>query len=202
MKMRHHTILRVVTKLLLPFVLEDDLDDYVFVIPSFRAERLTFGGVNYLSDGPPSPWDRDVDDALALLNVAVATTPEADDTRVGVIGFSRGACVAMLMAERDPRIDVVVEFFGPTDFFGPFVQEVTREALLGTLRDLPGLAYLNNTLIQPLKNGDLTIDEVRLEMVRRSPVYFAELLPQLQVHHGTADNTVPVGEAERLIGGA
>jgi dipeptidyl aminopeptidase/acylaminoacyl peptidase len=184
---------------LLPFVLDEDLDDFVFVVPSFRAERLTFAGVNYLSDGPPSPWDRDVDDALALLEVTLEITPAADVQRVGAIGFSRGACVAMLMAERDPRIDLVVEFFGPTDFFGPFVQQVTKEALQGDPRDLPGLAYLNNAFIQPLKNGDLTIDEVRLEMARRSPVYYAQQLPQLQVHHGTADETVPVGEAERLI---
>jgi hypothetical protein len=103
------------------------------------------------------------------------------------------------MAIRDPRIDVVVEFFGPTDFFGPFVQEVVEEALLGTPRDLPGLAYLDQRFIQPLKDGQLAIGDVRLELVRRSPVYYAQQLPQLQVHHGTADAVVPVGEAERLI---
>ena len=103
------------------------------------------------------------------------------------------------MAERDPRIDVVVEFFGPTDFFGPFVQDVTEEALLGSPRDLPGLEYLNSEFIQPLKNGQLTIADMRPELIRRSPVYYAEHLPQLQVHHGTDDTTVPVGEAEQLI---
>jgi dipeptidyl aminopeptidase/acylaminoacyl peptidase len=183
----------------LPFFFGDDLADFVFVLPSFRSERLRFGGVDYVSDGPPSPWDRDVDDALALMNVALATTPEADTTRLGAIGFSRGGGVALLMAERDPRIDVMVEFFGPTDFFGPFVQQVTEEALEGTLRNLPGLSHLDSTLIQPLKRGELTVSEVRPELIRRSAVYFAELLPQLQVHHGMEDTTVPVGEAERLI---
>jgi dipeptidyl aminopeptidase/acylaminoacyl peptidase len=184
---------------LLPFLLGSDLQDFVFVAPSFRAEPLTFEQTTYQSGGPASPWDRDVDDALALINVVAATVPEADLDRIAVIGFSRGACVAMLMAERDPRIDVVVEYFGPTDFFGPFVQDVVEEALLGSLRDLPGLDFLNDEFIQPLKNGELTIADVRPELVRRSPVYFAEQLPQLQVHHGTADDVVPVGEAERLI---
>ncbi|UCC74801.1 MAG: dienelactone hydrolase family protein [Gemmatimonadota bacterium] len=183
---------------LLPFILGDDLQNFVFVAPSFRAEPLVFDGTTYSSDGPPSPWDRDVDDALALINVVAATTPEADMSRVGIIGFSRGACVGLLMAERDPTIDIVVEFFGPTDFFGPFVQDVVEEALRGSLRDLPGLEYLNDEYIQPLKNGQLTIADVRPELVRRSPVYFAERLPQLQVHHGTADDVVPVGEARRL----
>jgi hypothetical protein len=103
------------------------------------------------------------------------------------------------MAIRNPSIDIVVEFFGPTDFFGPFVREVTEEALEGAPRPLPGLAYLNDTSIQPLKRGEVSIEEVRLEMLRRSPVYFADRLPQVQIHHGTADTTVPVGEAERLI---
>lgn len=187
------------TLLLLPFLLGSDLQDFVFVAPSFRAEPLVFDGTAYQSGGPPSPWDRDVDDALALINVVTARIPEADSDRIGVIGLSRGACVGLLMAERETEIDVVVEFFGPTDFFGPFVKDVVEEALLGSLRDLPALDFLNDEYIQPLKNGELTIADVRPELIRRSPVYFAERLPQLQVHHGMADAVVPVGEATRLI---
>jgi dipeptidyl aminopeptidase/acylaminoacyl peptidase len=185
---------------LIPIILGDLADDFVLVAPSFRDEPLTYDGTVYQSEGPPSPWDRDVDDALALINVVLeGVGPAADAQRIGVVGFSRGACVGMLMAERDPGIDLVVEFFGPTDFFGPFVQEITEEALRGTLRDLPGLEFLNDEYIQPLKRGELTISEVRAQMVRRSPVYYAGRLSQLQVHHGTADETVLVGEAERLI---
>jgi dipeptidyl aminopeptidase/acylaminoacyl peptidase len=184
---------------LLPLFLPGEVEEFVIVVPSFRSERLVFDGTTYISEGPASPWDRDVDDALALLNVVAATTPAADMGRVGVLGFSRGACVGLLMAIRDARIDLVVEFFGPTDFFGPFVRQVTREALLGTLRPLPGLDYLNDTVIQPLRNGQITMGEARLEILRRSPAHFASLLPDVQVHHGTDDPTVPVGEAERLI---
>ncbi len=184
---------------LLPIVLGLDASAYVLVAPSFRAEPLVFEGTTYLSEGEPSPWDRDVDDALALLNAVLASTPEADPDRIGVLGFSRGGAVGLLMAARDPRIDLIVEFFGPTDFFGPFVQDVVEEALRGSPRDLPGLAYLNAEFIQPLKRGEVTIADMRLELLRRSPVYFADRLPQLQIHHGTADEVVPVGEAERLI---
>ncbi len=173
---------------------------FVFVAPSFRAEPLVYDGVTYMSEGPPSPWNWDVDDALALIGVALSgLVPEADPDRIGVIGFSRGANVGMLMAERDTRIDLVVEFFGPTDFFGPFAQDVVEEALRGLPRNLPGVDFLNSEYIQPLKNGELTIEDVRPELVRRSVVLFAARLPSLQVHHGTADDVVPVGEAERLI---
>ena len=188
-----------VFSLLIPTSLVDIQDDFIYVIPSFRSEPLVFAGTTYLSEGEPSPWDRDVDDALALLNIALETTTEADPTRIGILGFSRGACVGMLMAVRDPRIDLVVEFFGPTDFFGPFVQEIVEEALRGDPRDLPGVNFLNRTLIQPLKNGEVSIEDFRPEIIRRSPVYFAERLPGLQVHHGTADTIVPVSQAKRLI---
>ncbi len=174
-------------------------DKFIFAAPSYRSEPLRTKGDTLVSAGEPSPWDRDVDDALALLNVTLQTTPEADPERIGILGFSRGACVGLLMAIRDPRIDLVIEFFGPTDFLNTFVQTVAEEALRGHPRDLPGLDVLNAKLLQPLKNGLLTINEVRAELVRRSPVYFARMIPQLQVHHGTADDVVPVAEAERLI---
>jgi dipeptidyl aminopeptidase/acylaminoacyl peptidase len=175
------------------------IDEFMYVIPSFRSETLRFGTKTYTSGGTPSPWDRDVDDALALLNVAIETTPEADEDRIGVVGLSRGAGVGMLMAARDARIDRVVEFFGPTDFYGEFMQQVTEEALLGTPRDLPGTDYLDATFLQPLKSGALTIAQVRPELTRRSAVLFAERLPALQVHHGTADLVVAVSQAQSLI---
>lgn len=183
---------------LLAFGFGSTLDDYVLVVPSFRSETLVFGATGYHSEGTPSPWDRDVDDALALLNVAIGITPEADTSRIGALGLSRGAGVALLMAIRDRRIAAVVEFFGPTDFFGSFVQDVVREALLGMPRDLPGLNDLDAQFIQPLKRGELAIADVRPQLVRRSPVYFVDRLPQVQVHHGTADSIVPVSQAERL----
>lgn len=185
--------------LLLGFGLGAAVDDFVFVLPSFRSEPLSFQGTEYRSGGSPSPWDWDVDDALALISATGEITPKADTSRIGVLGFSRGAGVGLLMAIRDQRIDAAVEFFGPTDFFGAFVQEVVEEALRGMPRNLPGLADLDAQFIQPLKRGELTIQEVRPELIRRSPVYFVDRLPGVQVHHGAADSIVPVSQAQRLI---
>lgn len=186
------------TEVLFALNLLPEAGRFVVVVPSFRAEPLRFGGQTYTSQGPPSPWDRDVDDALALVNVALEAIPAADPDRIAALGFSRGAAVAMLMAVRDPRIGTVVEFFGPTDFLGTFVQDVTAEALQGRPRNLPGLNYLDATFIQPLKRGEVDVPAVRLELIRRSVVHFAEHLPRLQIHHGTADSVVPVSEAEAL----
>lgn len=181
------------------FALGDVAADFVWVVPSFRSEPLSAAGEIWQSEGQASPWDRDVDDALALLGAALELTAAADGGRVGVLGLSRGAGVALLMGIRDARINRVVEFFGPTDFLGPFVREVVEEALDGALRDLPGMATLNERFIQPLRAGSLTIAEVRAELVRRSAVLFAADLPPLQIHHGTADDVVDDSQAEALI---
>ena len=66
-------------------------------------------------------------------------------------------------------------------------------------RDLPDLDYLNENFIRRLKNGELTMDEVRTELIRRSPVLFVDRLPDLQIHHGTNNLIVPVSQAESPI---
>lgn len=184
--------------LVLPTALGNDRDDYVYMVASFRSEELRHGGVTYTSTGEPSPWDRDVDDLLSFIDAALTVAPAADSERIGLVGFSRGACVAMLAGIRDSRIDLVIEFFGPTDFFSQWSEDIFAEALEGSLRDLPGLSTLNADVIQPLKNGSLAPAQARLEMLKRSPTYFVEMLPPTQGHHGTFDNVVPVSEAYLL----
>lgn len=179
--------------------LGEDADEFVWVVPSFRSETISIGTDSWTSEGAASPWDRDVDDALALLDAAFDVEPAADPGRVAVLGFSRGAGVGLLMGVRSDRISRVVEYFGPTDFFQAFVQEVVAEALRGSRRDLPGLSVLDQNVLQPLARGELEVAEVRLELIRRSPVYFVERLPAVQVHHGRADQVVDVGQAESLI---
>ena len=180
-------------------LLGDVATAFVWVVPSFRSEPLGFDGRTWVSEGEPSPWDRDVDDALALLEVALQVESAADESSVAVLGFSRGAGVGLLMAIRDARVDRVVEFFGPTDFFDVYVQDVVEDALRGLERPLPGLSHLDQGFIQPLRRGEITMAEARLELVRRSAVLFADRLPAVQVHHGTADTVVEVSQAESLI---
>jgi acetyl esterase/lipase len=180
-------------------VVGDEATDFVWVIPSFRSEGLEFAGETYTSQGSPSPWDRDVDDALSLLEVALDIEPAADADAIGLLGFSRGAGVALLMGARDPRIDRIVEFFGPTDFFDSWSRGLAADALRGQPADLPGLAYLDQSFLQPLARGEKTIAEVRLELVRRSSVLWAADLPTLQLHHGTADDIVDVSQGQSMI---
>ncbi len=177
----------------------DIADQFVYVIPSFRNETISYKNTNWRSDGPPSPWDRDVDDAFSLITVAQQLERGADPSRIGVLGFSRGAGVGMLMAARSDEVDAVLDFFGPTDFFGPFVQDVTRQILNGSPPNLPGLDYLADEFLLPLQADQISLEEVRDAMVRRSAVLFADRIDRLQIHHGTADTVVPVSQAHSMI---
>ena len=182
----------------LPIALGSSEGNYAYLVPSFRSETLRYKGMTYTSTGDASPWDRDVDDVLSLIDVAGSLVPAIDGERIGLVGFSRGACVAMLAGIRDKRIDLVIEFFGPTDFYSNWTEEIFADALDGSLRDLPAVSTLNTDIIQPLKSGTKTYADVRLDLLRRSPVYFVDQLPPTQGHHGMLDTVVPVSEAELL----
>jgi len=174
------------------------LDHFVCVIPSFRSRNLVFSSVAYASEGDPSPWDGQIDDGLALLDAVLENVEEADEQRIAVTGLSNGATASLLMAVRDPRVDLAVDFFAPVDFLGDFAQGVFERALLGNVLAEPGMDWLAENLVVPLREGRLTVAQVRLELIRRSPVYFASSLPPVQIHHGAADAVVPIAESRRL----
>ena len=79
---------------------------YIVVASTYRGE----GG----SEGKPSMGGGDVADVLALLNI-VDRLPNADRTRVGMWGISRGGLVAYHALTRTDRIAGAVIIGGPTD---------------------------------------------------------------------------------------
>ncbi len=174
-------------------------DDFLYVIPSFRGEPLAYNDRSWTSEGPASPWDYDVDDALALVNVALETAPTAIPGHYGVIGASRGAGVALLMGARDRRIQRIVAFFGPTDLLNSWARDIIRDLLLGEIVHKTGVDFLRTRFIDPWWEGALSLAQIRLELIRRSPAYFAADLPAVQLHHGDLDGVVSVTQAESLI---
>ncbi len=184
---------------LLSFMLGAARGDFVYVVPSFRSEALDFGDRVWVSEGTPSPWDRDVDDALALINAALQEIPEATGEGLRIVGMSRGAGVALLAAARDARIERTAAFFGPTDFTGEWAKEIAREAAMGEPRPLPGVAHLDSTVVQPFLFGRIGEAEARLEMIRRSAAFFVEPMRLVQLHHGELDFVVPVEQARALM---
>lgn len=177
--------------------------NFVHVIPSFRSELLSYGDSSWRSEGPASPWKEDVLDAIRLVaaveSLAVdSAKPIIAETPRKAIGFSRGGGVALLVGLRDSRYDRVVDYFGPTDFYGEYVKEIFKRILLGDTIPLPGVDVLDSSVIQQLNVGSLSIDSARFELLVRSPARFAADLPAITIHHGTEDSVVSISQSEFL----
>lgn len=173
----------------------------VQVMPVYRSEALVTPSQTYTATGAPSPWDCDVDDAMATVSAVIGAFPGVvSPTRRAALGFSRGGNTAALHAVRDPEMDALVDYYGPTDFFADIVQTLTTGAVTGNegVLNLPGVRFLTETVLLPLRNADGSYNpnadyaRARRELVRRSPGLFVSGLPQTQVHHHRGDPTVPV----------
>ena len=184
----------------------------VQVFPSYRAEPLVTStilapslGATQTSGGTASPWDYDVDDAMTLLSAVLARdefSAATDEGRVGALGFSRGGNTALLHTARDPRVDAVTEYFGPTDFLNGTVQGLALVVLgvdsptrQGAIQ-LPGARFLFENVLQPLQgpggtyNGSANYDAARLAIIRRSASQFTAGLRNVQIHHHRRDGVV------------
>ncbi len=187
--------------------------ELVYVVPAYRGERIEVAGVAYAGEGAPSIGDREVDDAVALLTVALAQVPEADPARVAVLGESRGGLVALEMGARDPRVDLVLDAYGPTDFRIGLATSGVDEALFdGAVRqalaapDDPATLLLRS--IVPIDqvsqdDGALVISAagrraLRENLARSAPVAYVDELPVTETHHGSLDGTAPVEYSRAL----
>ncbi len=192
-------------KLHAPRVMGDIKERFIYVVPSFRGEVLRFAGETYQSEGDrTNALDGATDDAIAFLNVALQTTPEADGSRVCALGHSRGGTVALLAGIRDPRIRCVVDWAGPTDWFelmgteGWTEQELFAEGLRTRANPSEtGGHNIERFLLKAIK-GEENLEAVRQRMIASSPLYFAHRLPLVQLHYGAEDTSVPIKNGLQL----
>ncbi|MEO8701602.1 MAG: acetylxylan esterase [Kofleriaceae bacterium] len=187
-------------------------DKLVYVVPAYRGERIRIADVTYTSEGTALIGTTDLVDTAALLSAVVATTPQADATRVGVFGESRGGLVALGVGARDDRIKLVVDAFGPTDFRLSLrgVDPATfAGSVAAAVADPTNPVHLLTRSLMPLDqitanaDGSLAITaagytEMRRRMAATSAVAAPLALPPTQVHHGDADTTSSVEDSRAL----
>lgn len=171
----------------------------LYVAPGYRGERIVIDGDTLTSEGDRSDaWDGATDDAIAFLRAALAATPEADASRVCVFGRSRGGAVALLTGIREPRVDCVVSWAAPTDWFsrmdlGGWTQaELVADGLRH--RALPGETggqFIDYFLSGARAEGR-GLAATRRHLIASSALYHAGRLPLAQVHWGIEDSIVPV----------
>lgn len=174
-------------------------DSIAVVAPSFRSEAVNVTAGFWVSEGRPSPWDRDVDDLRGLLRACARTDTRLDTARVSLVGYSRGGGVALLAAQRDPVFRSVATIAAPTSFQGPWVRGLAESLLEGEGISLPGVDYIDSAVLRALDKRRISMDSARRELIRRSASTWVRRLPtDLQLHHGYADVTVPPDELVRL----
>ncbi|MBN2081499.1 hypothetical protein JW859_04735 [bacterium] len=170
---------------------DDELfDQFILLIAISRGEVLAGGSVQYWADGDIAYYDRDADDALALLDCVLANYPQADPERVCAVGWSRGAQVVTRAATRDPRITGVIAFALWTDEWSLDGQGSAYDALPQLTSEPTNRAdmmYEYYHCLWELKNGDCAIWDMRQLMLHMSVAYSADDLPAIQLHAGSED---------------
>jgi acetyl esterase/lipase len=174
-------------------------DSFLIVAPTFRSEPLNGGeALGYrTSGGGPSPFDRDCDDAMALLTAVLLNIPQADPGYVVVLGGSRGGNVAYHLALRDPRVRRTAIRYGPTDFFMDHVRLGAQERLdTGITADSLG-REVADLIAAPWLAGQLTLAQARHALISWCvPPHLRAEVP-LQIHHGELDDTIPILHSAR-----
>jgi acetyl esterase/lipase len=142
---------------------------------------------------PTARWPAQIEDVKCAVRYLRANARQygIDKNRIGAVGFSAGAHLAMLLGTMDPKdglegngghpeepskVQAVVAFFGPTDLsqpdFPPAVQPLLHD-LLGTTRDENLAAFKAASPVSYVDAGD-------------APVL---------IYHGTKDRLVPYQQA-------
>ena len=182
--------------------LRDPLDgEFVSVVLAYRGQRLSVAGRSFGSDVPPEPYDRDADDALALVAHARASASldRSDPDRLLTVGWGRGGTVALLATARGLGPDMVVTLGAPSDFFLPSVRADARRFLTGApVSALPALASVLEASAAPVRDRTATVAQARLALLRRSPAPFTRPPPYVVAVHGGRDQAVPVEHGQAL----
>ncbi|MFP2927718.1 alpha/beta hydrolase family protein [Pyxidicoccus sp. 3LG] len=187
-------------------------EQLIYVIPSYRGERIRIASTTYSSGGDTLFGITDLTDTAALLSAALTTTPLADGSRVAIFGESRGGMVALSLGALDDRFDLVIDAYGPTDFrvalagLPPGLFEASVAGAVAAPGDpatllLRSLIPVDQVTVQPdagLLITETGYVEMRRRMAATSALAAPSRLPATQVHHGTADTTAQVQYSRAL----
>jgi len=168
-------------------------------LAGFTAVTFNFSGSGV---GPssetvdePDRWFRQtLSNDAADLGTVITHFGESDPSWTALIGHSRGGGTAVLQAARDGRVRALVTLSAVSSFFRYSPEEVRRWRRDGCIE------VVNARTGQVLPVGTALLDD--LEANGAGSLDITGAAPRVRVPwlvlHGTADETVPVAEAEEL----
>lgn len=185
-------------------------DAFVQVLFAPPGRALAVGETTYTSAALPASlpalYDYEVDLTRAFLKTVFDRhEDELDDERIGAVGFGRGGTVALLLAARPasavyPFAPAAVAALAPfTDYAAPSFRTVVRDLLLDRPSPFPGAEDLATRYLRPLRDRLLPVEDVREALLRRSPLYFSDALPDVLLLHGSADAVIGSDHTARLV---
>ena len=164
---------------------------YVVVASSYRGEDG--------SEGKIEVCQGEVDDVLRLLEIGRGL-PYARSDRAAMVGFSHGGCITTRAVQRGAPVQMMIDFFGPTDWVSEFAfveQKISQTSDPGTKAAYQGLF----DLVRNALGG--TPKEVPGAYVARSPAQFssdlASFAGSVMIVHGAIDALVPVAQSCDLV---
>lgn len=159
----------------------DDLaGEFATLHLAYRGGTLRVGGQSFSSPGPPSTYNGDAEDAYALVAglASLGGLAGVDRRRVAVAGEGRGGAVALLYAARAKARGravpaYVLSLAAPASLFTPSVETAARQFLTDRpVGDFPGIADALAATAGRVRDGEATVEQARLELLRRSAAPF------------------------------
>lgn len=158
----------------------------VVAVPAYRGQKRLLDGER--AEGGVEFCGGEVRDGAVLLE---RLRDRPDVRRVGLIGFSHGACVALRMAAEEQGVSALVSFSAPTDAAGLY-----KHLTGAPLRNAGFNGWLAGRL-QAFVGGEP--DTVPDRWAERSPLREASrITAPIVIAHGLSDDIVPPEHACRL----
>jgi dipeptidyl aminopeptidase/acylaminoacyl peptidase len=158
-------------KLILPLAEQG----YIVLASNYRGSKF--------SEGKDEYGGKDVNDVLRLIDI-VDTISFADKTRVGMVGWSRGAMMTLQAARKSNKIKTAAVVAGPVDYFS-------------SLKRRPGLEKRVIARLVP------NLGEMRkAELEKRSAIFWLEEINHempILIMHGKEDWRVDYRQSEMLV---
>jgi hypothetical protein len=197
--------LEVPSGMVTPPILGSALKSFVVFLPAVRGEKMLFDGKTYQCEGnPDDSWDGATDDAISFLAAGLQTCPQADANRIVAFGKSRGGTVAMLLGERDQRVQAIASWSGPAGWIENMPQsgwsqlELVREGLFKQSPPYTTAGQAIRTFLKPAIEGKMSLAQCRDRLIASSPIYFVSQLARAQLHYGANDYIVPAEEGRSI----